>query len=102
MKNLPPRERIVITGVGLAAPNAASLPEFRAKLLAGVSEIRMTELRYMSPAPAGPQPVCSLAPPAASSWPVSGGAGASCPGAPVPGGAVMAPRAYPPPPGSRE
>ena len=53
MKNLTPRERIVITGVGLAAPNAASLPEFRAKLLAGVSEIRMTELRYMSPAPAG-------------------------------------------------
>jgi 3-oxoacyl-[acyl-carrier-protein] synthase II len=53
MKNLALHERIVITGVGLAAPNAASLPEFRAKLLAGHSEIRMTELRYMSPAPAG-------------------------------------------------
>lgn len=53
MKNLAPHERIVITGVGLAAPNASSLPEFRAKLLAGHSEIRMTELRYMSPAPAG-------------------------------------------------
>ena len=53
MKNLRLQERIVITGVGLAAPNAASLPEFRAKLLAGQSEIRMTELRYMNPAPAG-------------------------------------------------
>ncbi|MHB8808514.1 MAG: beta-ketoacyl-[acyl-carrier-protein] synthase family protein [Desulfobulbaceae bacterium] len=53
MKNLSLQERIVITGVGLAAPNGASLLEFRAKLLAGVSEIRMTELRYMNPAPAG-------------------------------------------------
>lgn len=53
MKPLSLHERIVITGVGLAAPNASSLPEFRAKLLAGHSEIRMTELRYMSPAPAG-------------------------------------------------
>ncbi|MFZ5797058.1 MAG: beta-ketoacyl-[acyl-carrier-protein] synthase family protein [Desulfobulbaceae bacterium] len=53
MKNLSNQERIVITGVGLAAPNAASLPEFRAKLLAGQSEIRMLELRYMDPAPAG-------------------------------------------------
>jgi len=53
MRNLALHERIVITGVGLAAPNAASLPEFRAKLLAGQSEIRMLELRYMDPAPAG-------------------------------------------------
>lgn len=53
MQRLPPDQRIVITGVGLAAPNAASLPEFRAKLLGGQSEIRMTELRYMNPAPAG-------------------------------------------------
>jgi 3-oxoacyl-[acyl-carrier-protein] synthase II len=57
MKNLSLHERIVITGIGLAAPNAASLAEFRAKLLAGVSEIRMTELRYMNPAPAG---ICSF------------------------------------------
>jgi len=53
MRNMPDQERIVITGVGLAAPNASSLPEFREKLLAGRSEIRMMELRYMEPAPAG-------------------------------------------------
>ncbi|HBI16314.1 MAG TPA: beta-ketoacyl synthase [Desulfobulbaceae bacterium] len=53
MKNLSLQERIVITGVGLAAPNASSLPEFRTKLLAGQSEIRMTDLRYMNPTPAG-------------------------------------------------
>ncbi|MGW8161734.1 MAG: beta-ketoacyl synthase N-terminal-like domain-containing protein, partial [Desulfobulbales bacterium] len=47
MRNLADQERIVITGVGLAAPNASSLPEFRAKLLAGKSEIRKIALRYM-------------------------------------------------------
>lgn len=46
-------QRIVITGVGLAAPNADNLPEFREKLLAGKSEIREIELRYMDKAPAG-------------------------------------------------
>lgn len=51
------QERIVITGVGLVAPNASSLPEFRTKLLAGRSEIRMIELRYMPPSPAG---VCTF------------------------------------------
>ncbi len=45
--------RIVITGVGLAAPNADNLTEFRAKLLAGTSEITEIDLRYFGKAPAG-------------------------------------------------
>ncbi len=42
--NLP---RIVITGVGLTAPNGDSLPEFRRNLLAGVAGIGWVEVRYM-------------------------------------------------------
>ncbi|MFH1215346.1 MAG: beta-ketoacyl-[acyl-carrier-protein] synthase family protein [Pseudomonadota bacterium] len=57
MQNLPDNQRIVITGVGLAAPNASSLPEFRQKLLAGISEIQTVDLRYMGTAPAG---ICSF------------------------------------------
>lgn len=49
--------RIVITGIGLAAPNAANLHEFREKLIHGVSEIKEVELRYFGKAPAG---VCSF------------------------------------------
>lgn len=49
MKN----QRIVITGVGLAAPNASNLKEFREKLINGISEIREIELRYFGKAPAG-------------------------------------------------
>jgi len=45
--------RIVITGIGLAAPNASNLLEFRQKLIHGVSEIREIELRYFGKAPAG-------------------------------------------------
>jgi 3-oxoacyl-[acyl-carrier-protein] synthase II len=45
--------RIVITGIGLAAPNADNLTDFRAKLLAGVSGIREIELRYIGKVPAG-------------------------------------------------
>lgn len=45
--------RIVITGIGLAAPNAANLYEFRQKLIHGVSEIKEVELRYFGKAPAG-------------------------------------------------
>lgn len=45
--------RIVITGVGLTAPNGDSLPEFRRALLAGESGVRMFETRYMPPVPAG-------------------------------------------------
>jgi len=46
-------QRVVITGVGLAAPNAASLPEFRHKLLNGQSEICEIEHRYIGVVPAG-------------------------------------------------
>jgi 3-oxoacyl-[acyl-carrier-protein] synthase II len=47
------QQRIVITGIGLAAPNADNLQVFRAKLLAGISEIKEIDLRYFGPAPAG-------------------------------------------------
>lgn len=53
MTKLTENQRIVITGVGLAAPNACSLPEFRQKLLKGQSEIQEIALRYMGKAPAG-------------------------------------------------
>jgi 3-oxoacyl-[acyl-carrier-protein] synthase II len=45
--------RIVITGIGLAAPNASNIEEFRPKLINGVSEIQKIELRYFGEAPAG-------------------------------------------------
>lgn len=50
-------KRIVITGVGLAAPNGSSLQEFREKLINGISEIQEIDLRYFGKAPAG---VCSF------------------------------------------
>lgn len=51
------RQRIVITGVGLAAPNANNLTQFRQKLLDGQSETREIELRYIGRVPAG---ICSF------------------------------------------
>lgn len=51
MNNLT--SRIVITGVGLAAPNADNLTDFRHNLLHGISGIREIELRYFGKAPAG-------------------------------------------------
>jgi 3-oxoacyl-[acyl-carrier-protein] synthase II len=45
--------RIVITGIGLAAPNASNITEFRQKLLNGKSEITEVDLRYFGKAPAG-------------------------------------------------
>jgi 3-oxoacyl-[acyl-carrier-protein] synthase II len=48
--NLP---RIVITGIGLTAPNGNSLAEFRANLLKGVSGIDWMDVRYMGRWPAG-------------------------------------------------
>jgi 3-oxoacyl-[acyl-carrier-protein] synthase II len=45
--------RIVITGIGLTAPNGNNLAEFRHNLLNGVSGITMTEVRYMGQWPAG-------------------------------------------------
>lgn len=49
--------RIVITGIGLAAPNGKNLDEYRQKLINGVSEIQEIELRYFGKAPAG---VCTF------------------------------------------
>ena len=45
--------RIVITGVGLTAPNGNSLPEFRANLLAGKGGGEFIETRFMGRVPAG-------------------------------------------------
>ena len=47
------RDRIVITGVGLTAPNGNSLGEFRDNLLKGKSGVVEFETRYMPPVLAG-------------------------------------------------
>ena len=51
--------RIVITGVGLTAPNGNSLSEYRANLLNGVACISRTEIRYMGEVLAG---ICDFDP----------------------------------------
>ena len=51
--------RIVITGIGLTAPNGNSLEEFRRNLLGGVSGVQTIDVRYMGRHPAG---VCSFDP----------------------------------------
>ncbi len=51
------QSRIVISGIGLASPNAATLTEYREKLINGISEITEIDLRYFGKAPAG---VCSF------------------------------------------
>ena len=58
MKHSAENQRIVITGVGLAAPGAANLADFRANLLAGRSGITTIDLRYMGVHPAG---ICHFA-----------------------------------------
>ena len=45
--------RIVITGIGLTAPNGDSLAEFRKNLLGGVAGIERFEVRYMGQSLAG-------------------------------------------------
>ena len=57
MSQLTENQRIVITGVGLAAPNADNLQDFRHNLLAGRSGISEIELRYVGKVPAG---VCTF------------------------------------------
>jgi 3-oxoacyl-[acyl-carrier-protein] synthase II len=47
------KDRIVITGIGLTAPNGTGLEEFRTALLKGVSGITTMEHRYVGEAPAG-------------------------------------------------
>jgi len=54
---LPDNQRIVITGIGLASPNADNLIEFRQKVLQGESNIQEIDLRYFGKAPAG---LCSF------------------------------------------
>ncbi|HTQ37866.1 MAG TPA: beta-ketoacyl-[acyl-carrier-protein] synthase family protein [Pirellulales bacterium] len=49
----PDSQRIVITGVGLTAPGANNLGEFRANLLAGRSGVRPYEIRYIGSTVAG-------------------------------------------------
>ncbi len=51
------QSRIVITGVGLTAPNANNYQQFRQKLLKGESNIQEIDLRYFGKAPAG---ICSF------------------------------------------
>ncbi len=46
-------QRVVITGIGLTAPNGNSLPEFRGSLLAGRSGVTAYEIRYFGPTLAG-------------------------------------------------
>ena len=46
-------ERIVVTGIGLTAPNGNTLEEFRGSLLAGRSGVVDYETRYMGPVLAG-------------------------------------------------
>jgi 3-oxoacyl-[acyl-carrier-protein] synthase II len=52
-KNFMKQTRIVITGIGLTAPNGNSLAEFRQNLLTGVSGVTTIEVRYMGRHPAG-------------------------------------------------
>ncbi len=48
-----PHSRIVITGVGLTAPNGNDLPTFRDNLLKGIANIQRMETRYMGSVLAG-------------------------------------------------
>ena len=50
-------DRVVITGVGLTAPNGNSLPEFRQSLLGGRSGVVPYEIRYVGQTVAG---VCNF------------------------------------------
>ncbi len=49
----PQNQRIVITGVGLTAPNGSNLKEFRHSLLTGRSGVRPYEIRYVGSTVAG-------------------------------------------------
>ena len=51
--DLPEQQRIVITGIGLTAPNGNNLTEFRESLLAGRSGVRPYEIRYVGKTLAG-------------------------------------------------
>jgi 3-oxoacyl-[acyl-carrier-protein] synthase II len=51
--NKPAEARVVITGVGLTAPNGDNLTEFRRNLLSGKSGIQKLDIRYMGEVLAG-------------------------------------------------
>jgi len=53
VRTLPDHQRIVITGIGLTAPNGDSLAEFRESLLAGRSGVSDYEIRYFGKTLAG-------------------------------------------------
>ena len=53
MSQHPEEQRIVITGVGVAAPNGDNLADYRRNLLQGKSGITEIELRYVGKVPAG-------------------------------------------------
>src|SRR6478609_7823493 len=59
-QNLPASQRIVITGVGLTAPNGNNLAEFRAALLPGKSGVSNYEIRYVGKTLAGVCPFDAL------------------------------------------
>ena len=46
-------DRIVITGIGLTAPNGNTLAEFRKNLVEGVARIQTVDMRYIGPVAAG-------------------------------------------------
>lgn len=52
-QRLPDQQRVVITGVGLTAPNGNTLREFRENLLSGRSGVRPYEIRYVGKTLAG-------------------------------------------------
>ena len=52
-RSLPDHRRIVITGIGLTAPNGNSLSEFRGSLLSGRSGVTEYEIRYVGKTVAG-------------------------------------------------
>ena len=54
---LPDNQRIVITGIGLTAPNGNNLSEYRAALLSGKSGVTDYEIRYVGKTLAG---VCTF------------------------------------------
>lgn len=54
---MAPNDRIVITGIGLTAPNGNCLSDYRQSLLAGRSGVVNYETRYMGPVLAG---VCNF------------------------------------------
>ncbi|HYO24786.1 MAG TPA: beta-ketoacyl-[acyl-carrier-protein] synthase family protein, partial [Lacipirellulaceae bacterium] len=52
-RNLPDERRIVITGIGLTAPNGDTLGDYRAALLAGRSGVQKYHIRYVGDTLAG-------------------------------------------------